>query len=154
MRIYLVQHGQAKAKADDPERQLTLQGREDISRVAGFLSLFEKPKPQRIIHSGKLRSKQTAEMFAQAWQIDNVENDPDLSPNAMPELWRDKVLSQDEDLMLVGHLPHLSMLASLLIQGDAAKETLHFRYGGCVCLEQTDAGFVVAWQVNPTLFYA
>ena len=60
MRVYLVQHGLAKEKSEDAERPLSDQGREDVARVAGFLSLFEKPQPEKIIHSGKLRAAQTA----------------------------------------------------------------------------------------------
>ncbi len=34
MELYLVQHGEAKSKAEDPQRPLTQRGREDVARVA------------------------------------------------------------------------------------------------------------------------
>ena len=34
MKLYLVQHGEAKSKAEDPQRPLTERGREDVARVA------------------------------------------------------------------------------------------------------------------------
>jgi phosphohistidine phosphatase len=34
MKLYLVQHGQAKSKAEDPQRPLTERGREGVMRVA------------------------------------------------------------------------------------------------------------------------
>ncbi|OIQ01327.1 MAG: phosphohistidine phosphatase SixA [Zetaproteobacteria bacterium CG2_30_46_52] len=153
MRIYLVQHGQAVSEDEDPTRPLTSQGREDITRVAGFLSLFEKPKPKKVVHSGKLRAKQSAQMFAEAWQVSHIEEDGDLSPNAMPEIWRDRLANMDEDIMLVGHLPHLGKLVSLLVQQDSDKATVLFRNGGCLCLERAGDAFHMLWHINPTLFY-
>jgi len=153
MRIYLAQHGLAKDKSEDAERPLSDQGREDIARVAGFLSLFEKPRPARIGHSGKLRARQTAEMFAEGWGNLPVEAMPDLDPNADPSMWLAHLASIDEDLMLVGHLPHLQRLAGMLLAGNADREVIRFRNGGVVCLEQSENGWSVCWQVNPTLFY-
>lgn len=154
MRIYLVQHGEAKDQAVDSERPLTDQGKEDITRVAGFLSLFERPKPSLIVHSDKLRAVQTAKMFAEAWQILRLQESSGLAANAMPEVWANRLQEMTEDVLLVGHLPHLSKLASLLVQGDAEKDTFVFRHGGCVCLERKESGgYQVLWQMNPTMFY-
>ena len=35
MRVYLVQHGEAKPETEDPERPLTVKGAEEIKRVSG-----------------------------------------------------------------------------------------------------------------------
>ncbi|MFQ5582004.1 MAG: phosphohistidine phosphatase SixA [Mariprofundaceae bacterium] len=153
MRVYLVQHGAAKDKAENPERPLNNQGREDVARVAGFLSLFERPRPARILHSGKLRAAQTAEMFAEGWGDLPVEHALDLDPNADPSAWSAHLASMNEDVMLVGHLPHMQRLAGVLICGDAAREAVRFRNAGVVCLERADDGWCVLWQVNPSLFY-
>ena len=153
MRVYLVQHGLAKEVHEDAERPLSDQGREDVARVAGFLSLFEKPQPGRIIHSGKLRAKQTAEMFADGWGSPPAEQGPDLGPNADPSVWSAQLASMDSDLMLVGHLPYMQRLAGLLLSGDCEREVVRFRNGGVVCLERGKAGWSLCWQVNPTLFY-
>jgi len=153
MRVYLVQHGLAKDASEDSERPLSDQGREDVTRCAGFLSLFEKPRPVKILHSGKLRAQQTAEMFAEAWGGLPVERTLDLAPNDDPSLWSAHLASMDEDLMLVGHLPHLQRLAGVLICGDPAREAVCFRNGGVVCLEKRATGWSLLWQINPTLFY-
>jgi len=153
MRIYLVQHGLAKGQDEDPLRPLADQGLEDITRVAGFLSLFEKPQPQVVMHSAKLRSKQTAEMFAQAWRIAQIQESKSLSPHAEPSLWASRLKEMNKDVLLVGHLPHLSKLASLLVCGDADREVVQFRNAGVLCLEKDEANCKVLWQINPTLFY-
>ena len=153
MRVYLVQHGLAKDASEDETRPLSDQGREDVTRCAGFLSLFEKPRPAKIVHSGKLRAQQTAEMFAEAWGGLPVEITLDLSPNDDPSTWSAHLASMHADVMLVGHLPHMQRLAGLLIAGDPGREAVHFRNGGVICLEKRDSGWSVLWQINPTLFY-
>lgn len=153
MRVYLVQHGLAEDEAVDPARPLSGQGREDVARVAGFLSLFEKPRPVKILHSGKLRAKQTAEMFAEGWGGIAIEQADELSPNDDPSLWEAKLASMSEDLMLVGHLPHMQRLAALLVVGDPDRQAVRFRNGGVLCLERDEGGWSILWQINPTLFY-
>ncbi len=153
MRVYLVQHGLAKDKSEDSARPLSDQGREDVTRCAGFLSLFEKPKPVKIVHSGKLRAAQTAEMFAEAWGGIPVEQTLDLAPNDDPSVWSAHLASMNEDVMLVGHLPYMQRLAGLLICGDPQREAVRFRNGGVVCMEKGESGWSILWQINPTLFY-
>ena len=154
MRLYLVQHGLAKEESEDAARPLSDQGREDITRVAGFLSLFEKPKPANILHSGKLRAEQTAEMFAEAWgNTATVEQAPGLAPKDDPTIWSSHLTSIQDDTMLVGHLPHMQRLAGLLITDDPDREAIHFRNGGVVCLEKCESDWSVLWQINPALIY-
>ncbi|MDQ6982340.1 MAG: phosphohistidine phosphatase SixA [Mariprofundus sp.] len=153
MRAYLVQHGLAKDKSEDAARPLSDQGREDVTRTAGFLSLFEKPRPAKILHSGKLRAEQTATMFAEAWGGIPVERALDLAPNDDPSVWSAHLASMNADVMLVGHLPHLQRLGGLLICDNPDREVVHFRNGGVVCLEESKTGWHVLWHINPTLFY-
>jgi len=153
MRVYLVQHGLAKDKSEDAARPLSDQGREGVTRCAGFLSLFEKPRPVKIVHSGKLRAAQTAEMFAEAWGGIALEPMLDLAPNDDPSVWSAHLASMSDDVMLVGHLPHLQRLAGLLLCGDPSRQAVNFRNGGVVCLEKGESGWSVLWQINPTLFY-
>jgi len=153
MRVYLVQHGLAMDESEDASRPLSAQGREDVTRTAGFLSLFEKPQPARTVHSGKLRAGQTAEMFAEAWGGLEVETGSDLNPNDDPAIWSARLLELQEDIMLVGHLPFMQRLSGLLICGDASTTPVRFRNGGVVCLEKGESGWSMLWQINPTLFY-
>ena len=153
MRIFLVQHGLALTEEEHPERPLSPQGLEDVTRVAGFLSLFEKPKPKLIVHSGKRRAEQTAQMFGEAWQVSDIHKADGLNPGDNPEVWMEKLQEIQQDILMVGHLPFLPKLASLLIRGDAEVETIRFRNGGVVCLEKAEDGYKVLWHINPTMFY-
>ncbi|MDX8397728.1 MAG: phosphohistidine phosphatase SixA [Mariprofundaceae bacterium] len=153
MKLYLVQHGLSVDESEDSLRPLSSQGREDIVRTGGFLSLFERPQPVRIVHSNKLRSQQTAQMFSEAWGCKVVEQSMDLSPNSEAHVWASRMVETHADMMLVGHLPHLSRLAGLLITGHSDSEVVRFRNGGVLCLERVENDWRVCWHINPTLFY-
>ncbi|MDJ0848388.1 MAG: histidine phosphatase family protein [Myxococcota bacterium] len=61
MRVYLVQHGLAKSKDLDPARPLTDAGRDEAERVARAVAAAGVD-PALILHSGKSRAEQTAEI--------------------------------------------------------------------------------------------
>lgn len=159
MRIYLSQHGEALPKDEDVHRPLSAQGREDIARVAGFLSLFMRPQPQCIYHSGKLRAEQSAMMFSEAWGSIPRTSSALLEPKAHVEGIMEVLNGQVGDCMLVGHLPHLQRLAGLMLCADAESSPVVFRHGGVVCLEScidsagNRAGYSLLWSLCPTLFY-
>ncbi len=54
-------------------------------------------------------------------------------------------------LMLVGHLPFLSRLASLLVAGNPEGGVVRFRQAGIVCLSQEEGTWVVNWAMPPEL---
>lgn len=152
MRIYLVQHGTAKPKEEDPTRNLDGQGSEDSVRVSGLLSLFEGPQPTCIIHSGMARARQTAELMAQQLQVELVEEGTDLAPNADPSLWAKRLNEMNEEIMLVGHLPYLNRLASLLLCGDAEGDLVQFSNAGVLCLERDgEKRYRIVWMLVPGL---
>jgi len=158
MRIYLVQHSLALDEADDPSRPVSEEGCLDITRTAGFLSLFEQPKPKLVFHSGKLRAQQTAEMFAEAWGLKtDIDQVDDLSPNADPKVWAAKLKVIKDDVLLVGHLPHLSRLAGLLLCNDADASPITFKNAGVLCLEKFikdgQISFTVLFHITPQLFH-
>ena len=153
MYLYLAQHAQALAKHEDPTRPLSPQGREDAVRTAGFLSLFERPRPARIVHSDALRSQQTAAMFAEAWNCPTLEASQDLAPLSPPEVWQQRLLESHDDLMLVGHLPHLDQLVSLLLCQDKQRQAVQFRNAGVCCLQRNESQWQLCWHIHPQLFY-
>jgi phosphohistidine phosphatase len=56
----------------------------------------------------------------------------------------------NEDTVLVGHLPHLGSLASLLLCGDKEKNVIDFKMGGVVCLKRLNDGkWSVEWMIVP-----
>lgn len=150
MRLYLVQHAEAKRKEEDPARPLSELGLADIRRVTDFLKEM-KLGVSKILHSGKLRAKQTAEALAEGISAaGGIEQAEGLAPLDDPGTWKDRLKEELEDLVLVGHLPHLSKLAGLLLAGDPERRVVRFRPGGVVCLERDEAGnWSVGWVLTP-----
>jgi phosphohistidine phosphatase len=153
MKLYLIQHGEAKSEAEDPERSLTEKGKGEvisISRVASGLNI----NPSQIYHSGKLRAKQTAEIIASALKIPNlsVQATQGLNPNDEIRPWADRFSKEKEDLMMVRHLPFLEKLTSFLLCGNENARLVMFRYGAIVCLDQKeDKAWAVRWILTPEM---
>jgi phosphohistidine phosphatase len=148
MELYLVQHGEAKPEEEDPERPLTNHGKEEAGKVARRLAEAGM-KPEEIFHSPKLRAKQTADIFSSHLHVPSIELQG-LKPNDDPAIARDFVERQKRNLMLVGHLPHLSRLVSVLVTGNPEQETIKFRMGAAVCLLKEEK-WKVKWILHPEL---
>jgi phosphohistidine phosphatase len=56
-----------------------------------------------------------------------------------------------ELVMLVGHLPFLSRLASLLMVSNTEAGIIRFQQAGIVCLSQVDGKWAVNWVMPPDL---
>jgi len=154
MHLYLVQHGLAVPKDEDPERPLSDQGRTDVGRMAAFLART-RPAIGRVVHSGKLRAMQTALVFAETIGPGRLveEAREGLAPKDPAEIVAQAVNGWTDDTMIVGHLPHLSRLTSRLVAGNADETVVHFQPGTVVCLERGEngGGWTVAWAVRPEL---
>ena len=152
MFLYLVQHAEAKREEEDPARDLTAKDRSDIESVSHHLQRL-KVQVGRIFHSGKARAQSTAQVLAQHLRpAAGVSEAPGLAPLDDPEIWADRIAAMDEDILLVGHLPHLGRLAALLMSGDKDKSTINFQMGGAVRLRRMEAGqWAVEWMITPEL---
>ena len=84
-----------------------------------------------------------------------VEARPGLAPNdpVVPVAQRLRAETEHQSLALVGHMPFLGRLASLLVVGDEQAQVVGFQMGGLVKLEpKVDRdGFSVAWALPPDL---
>ena len=150
MLIYLVQHGDAKREEEDPSRPLSEKGIKDVKGVASHISRFNIGV-EEILHSSKLRAKQTAEIMAEKLKIEKGISETDgLAPLDDASIWEERLKKRHDSLMLVGHLPHLGKLASLLLCGDKERNVISFKMGGIVCLKRDDAGsWSLQWMITP-----
>lgn len=152
MKLYLAQHGEAEASEVDPERPLSERGRGEVQAMAALLAA-SGVQVERVWHSGKLRAQQTALILAgkllaagKAEPIDGIRpNDPVEAFVADADVW-------EQDTLIVGHLPFMSRLVSLLVRGDAQREIVDYRPGSVACLERGAAdAWVLAWMIRPDL---
>jgi phosphohistidine phosphatase len=152
MKLYLIQHGEATTEQIDPSRPLTAQGQSDVQKVASFLWEVTMG-PFAILHSGKTRARQTAEIIAaQLSPICQLKEREGLAPNDPVGPLAKEISGMADDLMIVGHMPFLGKLASMLLVGSELKNLVAFRQGGVVCLQRNeDQTWQVAWMVTPQL---
>lgn len=157
MEIYLIQHGQARPEEEDPSRPLSDEGKAAMERVAAR-ALDLGLDPDRIYHSGKLRAKQTAEILARKLgAMDRVEAQKGLDPldDVKPTVyWLERQAARGvRALAIIGHLPFLDRLASLLIAGDEGTSVVAFQNAGLVKLipKTSREGYAVQWILTPEL---
>ena len=149
--LYLMQHGEAEPEQADPQRPLTPSGRAAVERVA-TRARRAGVRLDLCIHSGKSRAAQSAELLA-AVMAAQVEQRDGLAPNdpvGPTAAWLRDIA---EPVALVGHLPFLGKLASLLVAGNEGADSVRFTMGGLVCLvpSETAGRFSLAWALPPDL---
>lgn len=151
MELFLVQHGEAKSKAEDPERPLTDEGVEAARRMAAWASQRRLSVAQ-IRHSGKRRAEQTAQILGEHLKPPaGVIAVDGLGPNDDVRSMAATLPTEGESLMLVGHLPFLSRLAGQLVAGEPDAEVVRFSNSGIVCLRLQEGRWSVGWAVPPDL---
>jgi len=130
--IYLVRHGIAEdaSGGKDSERRLTAEGIEKTSRVANVFAKRVRGI-EHIFHSPYLRAKETAKIFFEHYPGAKLQEGKGLTPfdkarMALPLLTE---IGHGKKVMIVGHEPHLSCLASFLITGSE-RPVLEFRKAG------------------------
>jgi len=138
MKLYLVQHAKAASKEADPERPLTEEGLQDIRKISAFI------KPLNLCvdylwHSGKKRAEQTSNVLAEVIRINKGKTASEgLGPSDDVKVLKDKLSTSKQDIMIVGHLPFLSKLVSLLLAGSESANIVAFKQGGIVCLNRDE----------------
>jgi phosphohistidine phosphatase len=148
MDFFLVRHGQAKADHEDPKRPLSERGRIEVENVARAAAA-RRIQVAQIFHSDKLRAKQTAEILAQFLAPHlGLREIKGLSPDDDPEIAKAELEAADEPLILVGHLPHLGRLASLLISGDRERLAVGFQPAEMVCLSHLGKAWEMKWTLT------
>jgi phosphohistidine phosphatase len=133
MEIYLMQHGPALPKEKDPDEGLSLEGEERIHTSGRALKRMEIGF-DAILASTKKRSKQTAVIIAEEvdFPIEKIIETDKLKAMTPPEVTVQALaeMSGYTKVLIAGHLPSLSEVASFLLT-DGSKATVEFERGGC-----------------------
>lgn len=150
--LYLVQHGEAVAKEVDPERPLSPSGTDAVVRMASFMK-NAGISVDRVLHSGKTRAKQTAEIFAKSISESGVtETMSGINPNDPVEDFLTHIDRLNTPTMVVGHLPFMAKLVSQLVIDSDAIAIVNYQPGSVVCLEKVDdKHWGVRWMLRPDL---
>ncbi len=151
MKLYLVRHGEALPKTSDTTQPLSPEGVRHAGLAADAL-FRASAAPVAILHSEKTRAVQTATAISAALPgHPPLQLRKGLSPEASAEDWVTEVTLSRTDMVIVGHLPFLSRLASLLTTRDQERAQFAFEAGGVLCLERIEHGsWVVRFLLGPS----
>jgi phosphohistidine phosphatase len=152
MPLYLVRHGEALSEAADPDRSLTEAGTVTVDGMAQLTAAFNIPVSQ-ILHSGKTRARQTADIFSKYLKPSSeVKEIKGIKPNDDVTIIASK-LDPALNTMIVGHLPFLDRLVSYLVTGSPDTSIIKFQMGGIVCLDQIEknGSWHVKWALMPKM---
>lgn len=154
MEIYLVRHGDAYTKEEDPERHLNNDGLKQCHLTGRALKRLEIMF-DLIVSSPKVRARQTAEIIA--GEVDHSNSEIRITETLQPATDPKETISFLNDLnkikkvLLVGHLPLLGILASKILN-KSSEISFHFETGA-VCLIETEQPISYAgdfrWFLTP-----
>jgi phosphohistidine phosphatase len=140
MMLYILRHAAAEEAAssgDDGARKLTERSKEKMrGAAAGFRAMGIKF--DAILTSPLARATETAELVASAY-----DNTP--PPQVVPALATGiaasdavsalRAFAKHDEVMIVGHEPQLSSIASILLTGAGDVAHLKLKTGGCIAID-------------------
>lgn len=153
MQIYLMRHGSNHPKSQDPEEGLTQAGREQARRAGRALAALGVGV-DRVIASPKTRARQTAALAAEAlgYDVATIAQSPALKPMAEPQDTLEAVLElKAPRVLVVGHLPSLGRVASVLM-GGPQDMSWGFEPTTCCFIEAVTPGVspgTLRWFLDP-----
>ena len=150
MTLLLVQHGDSLAEQADPSRPLSPRGRRDVEDLANALAGYHGgDPPTEVLHSGKLRAEQTAEVIAEAIGVP-ARAVAGLNPLEPVGPVASDFEKREQSAVIVGHLPFLERLASFLIADREEPSVVSFQRGGAICLQRREPRvWTVLWTFMP-----
>ncbi|HKE00884.1 MAG TPA: phosphohistidine phosphatase SixA [Planctomycetota bacterium] len=156
-RAYLVRHGKAEEydpdrHVGDEDRALTAEGRDELGRIARRFRRIE-PKLEAVLTSPLRRARETAEIFAKAYDLELEvvrELEPPISSARLLRLVRAR---EERRLALVGHEPGLGQTIGRWLEiGDRA---FPLKKAGIARLDVPDdpseGPIELAWLASPEL---
>jgi len=160
MKLYLVRHAIAENMGtdyeDDSLRPLTEKGREKMHRIAAGLHEIGV-QPDLIVSSPYLRASQTAVVLAKELNYkEEIAYSDLLVPMGKPGDMIGEINEKFSvaELMLVGHEPNLSSLASVLLAGTPDL-SINLKKGGVCCLSVDDLHYdhkaTLEWLITPKI---
>lgn len=120
MKIYLLRHAEAKSAYPDSERSLTDAGRAAAKRLGLHCQSNADFAPAELWCSPYVRAQQTARILLDNWggAVPPMKTLSGLVPDVDPEPLLESLGASGQNVLVVGHNPHLSILASLLASGE------------------------------------
>ena len=152
MNVYLIRHAHAVAASENPERPLSTRGCNQVFALAAFLKRSGLFQPSEFWHSPLLRSRETAQLLDQRLRLSIPHLlVPDLEPDDDPRAAARRLKATNHAVAIIGHEPHLSALATLLVVGKAEVPAFVMKKCSALALEGVGSHWSVRWHVSPDL---
>ncbi len=152
MQVFLIRHAHALDAAEDPKRPLSQRGRNQVRTLARFLKQTDVFQPDELWHSPLARAQETAALLerrlglrAKLVTVAELESGDGVTVIAK------RLRKRRRPLAVIGHEPHLSALASLLIAGAAEPPLFVLKKCAIVALERTGTRWAVRWHISSEL---
>lgn len=137
MLLYLMQHGVSLPKEAAPDEPLSPIGLEQVEKTA-IAAAELGISFDTIIASPKLRAQETAEIMASAtgYPVSNILTSTEVKAMtpAQQTIAMVDTLVDARSVLITGHMPNLSKVASLLITGDD-RQRIAVQNSGLLCIE-------------------
>lgn len=149
MNLYLVRHGESVSPNQNPEQPLSQEGVQQTKHVANLLK-SKAVEIDELIHSVKLRAKQTAQILAEtvAPELTLIQREG-LKPMDLIEPILEEIHLFDRNVMIVGHLPFMENLLKALLKQE--KSPVEFCGSCVVCLTKEKRSWQIAWTATPQM---
>ncbi len=126
--------------ADDDARRLTEFGQIEASSIAGWIKQLHMNNPM-IWHSEKVRTKETAQIILDTLGWDSTLTEvPGIRPSSPVAPVATRIEAEDQDLVIVGHMPFMSHMASEMVTGGCTETYWNFETCAALCLERSGIG--------------
>jgi phosphohistidine phosphatase len=125
MDLYILRHGDAgpnrSSSAEDNARELTDHGRDHVRKLIRQISSSGLKAPSIILSSPLTRARQTAEIVRETWAgSGDISTSPSLISGDILRMMAEiaEQYPQHHAVLLAGHEPSLSALASAILAGS------------------------------------
>ena len=152
MKIYLVRHGEYLSSEMNADQSLSEKGRKETADIALWLKEMNLEIGE-IRHSVKKRAEETAEIIYNLIGSNSklIQTDG-LKPSDPIEPLLEEILAGDQNLMVVGHLPYLEKLMTVLLFGDERESPVDLCNSCVICLEGEKRHWKIVWMISPKCF--
>jgi phosphohistidine phosphatase len=142
---YLIRHAHAVPDEENPIRPLSEWGRKQVAALC--LSLRATSfKPAEIWHSPLARSRETAALLAAGMGLSaKVEEKDGLQPGDDPREVAKALSKERREIAVVGHEPHLGILAGLMVNDGHPGASFDFPKAGALALHQVGPRWHGKW---------
>jgi phosphohistidine phosphatase len=151
--LHLVRHAHAVDADKNATRPLSRRGRAQVAALARFLRHRGVFAPAEIWHSPLVRAHETATRLDRGLRLGaTLRETAGLLPEDDPHRIARKIASARAPLAIVGHEPHLSALATLLVGGGTGRPWFVMKKCAVLALEGQGRAWCVRWHVSPEIF--